>query len=304
MSLISKVLMSPEGPSFSSLVQGYWRMAEWGMSPQERLTFLKSHMEMGITTVDHAHVYGKPPCETLFGEALKLEPSIRDEIEIITKCGIVPVPPVDGRPEVSHYNSSRQHILESVDLSLSRMGIENIDVLLIHRPDWLMDADEVVEAFDALKQSGKVSHFGVSNFTPSQLALLQSRLSDVLVTNQIEINPFNMGALEDGSLDMLQQARVRPMAWSILGGGRLFNGNDEQTLRVRTALEQVAAEVGASSVDQVAYAWVMKLPSNPVALIGSGKIERVAEAVEATKISLSHEQWYRIWVASKGNGVA
>lgn len=304
MSLVSKVQMSPNGPQFSQFVQGYWRMSEWGMSPQQRLTFLKQHIELGISTVDHAHVYGAPPCETLFGEALKLEPSVRDSIEIVTKCGIVPVPSKPGNPQVSHYNSSRQHILDSVDLSLSRMGIEHIDVLLIHRPDWLMNADEVVETFDALKASGKVSHFGVSNFTPPQLALLQSRMPELLVTNQVEINPFNMGVLDDGSLDMLQQARVKPMAWSILAGGRLFNEDSEQAARIRHTLQEIADEVGAQNIEQVAYAWVLKLPCEPVALLGSGKIERVKQAVESAKITLTHEQWYRVWVASKGHGVA
>lgn len=113
-----------------------------------------------------------------------------------------------------------------------------------------------------------------------------------------------MGVLDDGSLDMLQQARVKPMAWSILAGGRLFNEDSEQAARIRHTLQEIADEVGAQSIEQVAYAWVLKLPCEPVALLGSGKIERVKQAVESAKITLTHEQWYRVWVASKGHGVA
>lgn len=176
-------------------------------------------------------------------------------------------------------------------------------MLLIHRPDALMDADEVDHAFSSLKDQGKVLHFGVSNFTPSQFSLLQSRLDFQLVTNQVEINPINFGVVDDGTLDLLQQLRIRPMAWSCLAGGELFNGQTEQAVRLRAELLAIAQEVGAESVDQVIYAWVRQLPSKPLAIIGSGKIERVRSALASQKIQLTREQWYRIWVASKGHGV-
>ncbi|RXJ70444.1 oxidoreductase [Veronia nyctiphanis] len=297
----NRIKMCPEGPEFSRVTQGYWRMAEWSMTPQQRLTFLKEHIELGVTTVDHAHVYGNPPCETLFGEALAIDPSIRNDIEIITKCGIVP-PDTDS--SIAHYNSSKRSILDSVDLSLSRFGIENVDVLLIHRPDWLMNADDIAHAFEQLKVSGKVQHFGVSNFTPSQLSLLQSRLGSSLVTNQVEINPFNMTALEDGTLDQLQEKQIVPMAWSCLAGGRLFNEDSEMAIRLRRLLQDIAEEIGATSIDQVVYAWAAKLPSRPVLISGSGKIERLKHAVDALKLQLTQQQWYRIWVAAKGHGVA
>lgn len=303
MSRVEKVLMAPQGPEFSKLVQGYWRLGAWDMNAQARLSFLKAHVEMGITSVDHAAIYDAGGCETLFGEALKLEPAMRDQIEIISKFGINGIASGAGEKRVSHYDSSKQAILESTDNSLRRLGVEQLDTLLVHRPDFLMDADQVAEAFAQLKQSGKVKHFGVSNFTTSQFDLLQSRLDMPLVTNQVEINPINFDVLENGCCDQLQQYRVRPMAWSCLAGGGIFSEQTEQARRIRETLIELVEELGASSIEQVIFAWVLKHPSNPVALIGSGKIERVKEAVGALALQMNTEQWYRVWVASKGFAV-
>ncbi|WP_194436498.1 aldo/keto reductase [Vibrio fluminensis] len=301
--MVSKVTVGPQGPDLSELVQGYWRLAEWGMTPQQRLTFLKQHIDLGITTVDHADIYGNYECEQLFGEAIKLDPTVRNQIEIVTKCDIKLCGDKFPERKVNHYDTSSAHIYESVNNSLSRLNIEQIDLLLIHRPDVLMDADEVAEAFAELHKVGKVKHFGVSNFTPSQFELLQDRVHKPLVTNQVEINPLNFEVAHDGTLDQLQKARIRPMAWSCLGGGAIFTGETEQAKRVREELELIRVEVGANSIDEVIYAWVRRLPSKPLPIIGSGKIERVESAINALSIELTREQWYRVWIASKGHGV-
>ncbi|MBA5761554.1 aldo/keto reductase family oxidoreductase [Vibrio sp. 404] len=301
--MVSKVTIGPQGPELSELVQGYWRLGEWGMTPQQRLTFLKQHIDLGISTVDHADIYGNYECEKLFGEALKLDSSVRDQIEIVTKCDINLCTDKFPQRKVNYYDTSSAHIYESVNNSLSRLGVEQIDLLLIHRPDVLMDADEVAEAFAELHKVGKVKHFGVSNFNARQFELLQSRVHKPLVTNQVEINPLNFEVAHDGTLDQLQMTRIRPMAWSCLGGGEIFTGKTEQAERVRTELELLRDEVGANSIDEVIYAWVRKLPSKPLAIIGSGKIDRVEAAVNALGIELTREQWYRVWVASKGHGV-
>jgi predicted oxidoreductase len=299
---INKVLAAPQGPKLSEIVQGYWRMGDWDRSSQQHLNFLKSHVELGVTTVDHAAVYGDgPSCEELFGNALKLDPNVRDQIEIVSKCGIELV--ADDGKHVNHYDSRPTAIEKSVARSLSRMGIESLDVLLIHRSDWLMDVDAIAESFTRLKASGKVQHFGVSNFTATQFALLQSRLDSPLVTNQVEINPLNQAAITDGTLDQLQQLRVRPMAWSCLAGGRVFTEQSDQMGRLNATMSEIADEIGAASIDQVLYAWSMALPSNPMVIVGSGNIERVKAAVDALKLALSSEQWYRIWVAATGHGV-
>mgnify|MGYP000305088646 CR=1 FL=1 len=300
MSLVEKVLMAPEGPEFSKLVQGYWRLGAWNMNAQARLSFLKAHVELGITSVDHAAIYDDGACETLFGDALKLEASMRDKIEIITKFGI------NGQAEgnrVAHYDTRKEAILTSVDQSLTRLGVDRIDALLVHRLDYLMDADQVADAFQTLKQNGKVTHFGVSNFSVSQFELLQSRLDMPLITNQVEINPMQFDALENGACDQLQQYRIRPMAWSCLTGGKIFNEQTLQAKRLRDTLSEIQSEIGATSIEQVMLTWVLKHPSAPIALLGSGKLDRTREAISALELKINNEQWYRIWVASKGFSV-
>jgi predicted oxidoreductase len=299
MPVILKVEMTPNGPLFSSLVQGYWRLDHWKMSTPQCLSFIKEHVELGITSVDHAHVYGNPSCEQLFGEALTLEPALRNKIEIISKCDIR----LAESTKVAHYDTGKSAIIASVASSLKRLGTNYLDVLLLHRPDYLMAADEVAEAFNYLRTQGMVKHFGVSNFTSAQFALLQSRLDSPLVTNQIEINPVNLDVLDSGALEDMQQRRMRPMAWSCLAGGKIFSEHGERFERLRHALHNVATEIGAQSIDQVIYAWVMHMPSKPVPVLGTGNMARVHAAVESLSLTLNREQWYRIWTASKGHGV-
>ncbi|NAW69123.1 oxidoreductase [Vibrio sp. V27_P1S3P104] len=301
--MVEKVTMASKGPEFSELVQGYWRLGEWNMTPQARLTFLKQHIELGITTVDHADIYGNYQCERLFGEALALEPSLREQLQIVTKCDIKLCSDQFPNRQINHYDTSSTHIYQSVNNSLQRLGVNELDVLLLHRPDLLMDADEVAESFAELHKVGKVKHFGVSNFTPAQFELLQSRLSKPLITNQVEINPLNFQVAHDGTLDQLQMLRVRPMAWSCLAGGAILNGQEESSQRVRAVLEQLKEETGAQTIAQVVYAWVRQLPSRPLPIIGSGNIERVKSAVAALELTLTREQWYRVWVAAKGHNV-
>jgi len=303
MSQVEKVLMAPKGPKFSKLVQGYWRLGAWNMNAQARLSFLKAHVELGITSVDHAAIYDDGACESLFGEALKLDASMRDEIEIITKFGINRKDTSDGINRVAHYDTSKSAIIRSVEASLTRLGIDKIDALLVHRLDYLMDADQVADAFQTLKQSGKVTHFGVSNFSTSQFDLLQSRLDQPLMSNQVEINPMQFDALENGVCDQLQQYRIRPMAWSCLTGGRIFNEQTPQAQRLRDTLSELQSEIGATSIEQVMLTWVLNHPSRPVALLGSGKIERTKDAIAALELTMNNEQWYRVWVASKGFSV-
>lgn len=290
--------------TMSEFIQGYWRLKEWNMTPEQRLSFIKQHIELGVTTVDHADIYGNYECEQLFGEALKLDKSVRSQLQIVTKCDIKLATDKFPTRSINYYDTSAEHITNSVEQSLARLGIEQIDVLLLHRPDLLMVADEVAETFQRLKQAGKVAHFGVSNFLPSQFELLQSRVETSLVTNQVEINPLNLESLDNGCCDQMQRLSMRPMAWSCLAGGALFNECTEQAQRVRIELEKIKQEVNADSLEQVAFAWVRQLPCRPLPIIGSGQIERVASALKAVDVQLTREQWYRIWVASKGHGVA
>jgi len=297
--MVQRIKISPQGPEFSRLVMGYWRLMEWEKTPQQLAGFIEEHLELGITTVDHADIYGGYLCEAAFGEALRLAPHLRSKMEIVTKCGIA----IKAKPEhvIGHYITDKKHIISSAESSLKHLATDYLDLLLIHRPDPLMDADDVAEAFTALHQSGKVRHFGVSNFTPAQFSLLQSRLPFTLATNQIELSPIYQSAVLDGTLDKLQELRIRPMAWSCLGGGKLFNDPLYQPLREE--LSKVADELGAETIEQVVYAWVMRLPSMPLPIIGSGKIERVRSAIHALSLNMDRQQWFRIRKAALGYDV-
>lgn len=297
--MVERIVMAPQGPEFSRMIMGYWRLMEWGMTPQALLGFIEQHLDAGITTVDHADIYGDYQCEAAFGAALRLAPALRERMQVVSKCGIA----TRAKPEhvIGHYITERSHIIHSAEQSLKNLATDRLDLLLIHRPDPLMDADEVAEAFLSLHQSGKVLHFGVSNFTPAQFALLQSRLPFTLATNQVEISPLMQDTLLDGTLDQLQQLRIRPMAWSCLGGGRLFSDSACETLRQE--LQAVAQETGATSIEQVVYAWILRLPSRPLPIIGSGKIARVMDALGALKLELTRQQWFRIRKAAIGYDV-
>lgn len=295
--------MSGSPFSFSEFVAGFWRMHSWQMSPAERLNLIEQYLDLGVTTMDHADIYGQYQCETLFGEALALKPALRQQMQLVSKCGIKPA--FDCRPGryVNHYDTSKAHIIASVEQSLKQLKTDYLDLLLIHRPDPLMDADQVAEAFADLKQAGKVRHFGVSNFTNAQFSLLQSRLAEPLVTNQIEISPLTMASLHDGTLDLCQERRIRPMAWSCLGGGKIFDNNHPQAIRLQQTLAVIADEIGAQDISQVIYAWVRMLPSRPVPIIGSGNIARIKTAVAAQSLTLDRQQWFSIWQASTGHSV-
>lgn len=293
MAEIKKTALSPEGPQFSEIIQGYWRMESWNRTTEEHLTFLKEGIDRGVTTVDHAPVYDSEP---LFGKILKREPSLRNQIEIVSKCGIIP----GDTKKADHYDSSGSAIIESVNTTLKHLNTDHLDALLLHRPDYLMEPAEVAEAFETLEKSGKVAHFGVSNFSPSQFELLQSMIPQKLVTNQVELNPINVEMIDNGVLDQLQMHHIRPMAWSCLGGGALFTETTEQVTRLKKVLEYIRREVNASSIESVIYAWVRRHPSSPITVVGTGQISRVEKAIDSLDITLNREQWYRILEASRG----
>lgn len=290
-----------EDLSFSRIVHGMWRLAEWDMSTQERVTFIEQCIELGITTFDHADIYGGYTCEGLFGEALRLKPELRDQIEIVTKTGIKLTGDFNPGQTLNHYDTTKAHIIRQAERSLQELAIDQIDTLLIHRPDPLMDPDEVTEAFTALHESGKVRTFGVSNHLPSQQRLLQSRLPFKLVTNQLELSPMQLKHFEDGAVDLCHEERMPLMAWSPLAGGRLFSEEDYAPLR--DTLHTIAARHDVSGIDTVVYAWLLAHPARILPIIGSGKIERVQSGVEALKIELTREEWFEILKAARGRDV-
>ncbi|OQP07084.1 oxidoreductase [Geobacillus sp. 46C-IIa] len=285
--------------SFSRVIHGCWRLADWGYSAGQLLSLIEFCLERGITTFDHADIYGNYTCESRFGDALALKPSLRGQIEIVTKCGIK----LPSKYGMKSYDTSKDHIIASVEQSLRNFRTDYIDVLLIHRPDPFMNPEEVAEAFLKLKQDGKVRYFGVSNFKRSQWEMLQSYWPFPLVTNQIEASAYRLENFEDGTVDLCLEKRVPPMVWSPLAGGAVFSADDDRAVRLRAALEQVRQELGAETVDEVLYAWLFAHPARMMPIVGSGKRERIDRAVRALSLPLSREQWFAILQSSMGHDV-
>lgn len=290
--------MKPAALHLSPVVAGLWRLHEWGLDTAATVRWIEGALALGITSFDHADIYGGYRVEALFGDALAAAPGLRQRMQIVTKCGIKLVH--DQRPahRVKSYDSSRSHVTASVDSSLRALRTDHIDLLLMHRPDLLMDPDELADTFRHLLAAGKVLHFGVSNHTPGQVAMLRKR--HPIATQQIEFSPLQMQALADGTLEQCVDLGMRPMVWSPLAQGRLFSGRDDQVQRVHAVLAELGAQQGVS-VATMAYAWILRHPSRPWPITGSRRLAALQEALEALNINVSREDWYRVWQASIGH---
>ena len=296
----------------SRIAYGCWRLGgSEGSEPtpdrakQGRLAVIAA-FEAGYTLFDHADIYCNGDAELIFGQVLKEIPGMRDRVLIATKCGIRR--PGDPKPESPYrYDFSAGHIIWSCEQSLKRLGVERIDLYQLHRPDYLCDPEEVASAFERLRQSGKVREFGVSNFRPSQVTMLQQACPMPLIVNQVEISLFRPDCFQDGTLDQCLAQKITPIAWSPLAGGRLGT-NDPIDLRdpdharrlhIREVLDLIARD-RATSRSVVALAWLLRHPSRIVPIIGSTNPARVTEQVQAVDLELSRDEWYRLLEAALG----
>lgn len=289
------------GPELSRVVAGMWRMADWGMSVEQRVTFIEQCVAMGVTSFDHADIYGGYSVEGLFGEALRARPALRERIELVSKCGIKLVSPKRAQHAIGHYDTTAAHIIASAEESLRQLHTDRLDLLLIHRPDPLMDFDEIAESFSRLRKAGKVLHFGVSNFSRHQFEVLDKRIE--LATNQVEFSPLHTAPMFDQTFDGMQDLRVAPMAWSPLAGGRLFTSTGPNAENLRLVIKDVADRMKVPFAS-VVFAWIMQLPSRPIPLTGSARVEAVAVAVAGAGITLARADWFRILRAARGHEVA
>jgi predicted oxidoreductase len=292
----------PSGPSFSRIIAGAWRWTSLSSQAIEQL--INTALDEDITTFDHADIYGDYSNEKAFGEVIARQPALGKKMQLVTKCGIKLTSSKKPEHRVKHYDSSKDHIIKSAEASLKHLHTDHIDLLLIHRPDPLMDIHEVAEAFNQLKQQGKVHHFGVSNFTTSQFDLLQSALSFPLVTNQIELSLYCTSALFDGTVEQLYKHRASAMAWSPLGGGRTFVAEDEVTRRIKAKIGELASKYNNATTTQFFIAWLLKHPSNIFPVIGTSKPERLREAARSIDIKLDTQDWYEMLKAVRGADVA
>jgi predicted oxidoreductase len=279
------------GPELSRIVAGAWR---WNAGADvDRLIGVS--LQAGITSFDHADIYGNYGNESIFGNALRKNPGLRKDMQLITKCGIGLLSEHQPQTWIKHYDTSKEHILASVENSLKRLGTDYIDLLLIHRPDPLLDPEEVSETFGLLKQNGKVLHFGVSNFSNTQFEMLQSYLPFPLVTNQVEVSLSRLAALYDGTLDVMLRYKACPMAWSPLGGGKLMSESGE--------LWQKKEKYKATET-QLSLAWLLKHPSGMFPVIGTTQPERILESAKAVDIDLDRQDWFEMLKIASGGDVA
>lgn len=290
--------------SVSRIVQGYMRLNSWNHTDQQTLKHLEQAIEIGVNTFDHADIYGDYTCEELFGNAMRLKPEIRDQIKLISKTGIKLLSDKHTDHQVKHYDYSASHIIKSAEGSLKKLHTDHLDLFLLHRPSPLLDPAEVAQAFTHLKQTGKVLHFGVSNFTPSQIGVLKSICPVPLVVNQLEVSATATESLTNGDLDYLMMHKMTPLVWSPLGGGSIFSPSTMQQKRVLEVAQQIAKELDLSDISVVLLAWLFKHPSKMVPVIGSGNINRLKLAVDALHVSLSTQQWFALYQASVGKPVA
>jgi predicted oxidoreductase len=273
---------------------------------QRGIGLIETAIETGYTFFDHADIYGDTACESIFGQALAKHPYWRDRMVIASKCAICfEDEPTPGRPH--RYDFSYDHIIRSVEDSLKRLQTDRLDLLMLHRPDFLADPHEIAIAFDELRAAGKVLEFGVSNFRPTLLSMVQSALSFPLQVNQVEIHPLRLDSFTDGTLDQCLEKKVTPMAWSPLAGGKLGSGqvadpassNHLHLSNLLAVLDQAALEFDTDRTS-IVLAWLLRHPAKIIPVIGTVKPENIRIAARAPEIKMDRDTWYRILLAARG----
>lgn len=284
--------------ALSRIVYGMWRIGDDSdTTPAHVQAKIEACLEQGISTIDQADIYGGYTAEAILGAALT--PSLRDKIELVTKCGIVAPAGRYADRRVKYYDTSAAHITASVEHSLRDMRTDHVDLLLIHRPDPLMDHHETGKALDDLIASGKVRAVGVSNFKLNDWTLLQSAMTSRLVTNQVELSVLNHAPFINGDVQWMQERGIAPMAWSPLGGGSLF-GQESQA--VHAVLHRIATEQNVD-VAAVAIAWLLAHPAKILPVMGTNSLSRIKTFNQANAVTLDRQTWFEILTAAQGHEV-
>jgi predicted oxidoreductase len=294
---MKKIYLSDAGPKVSPAIYGFYRWHEVDNKEKAMEKTINLCLELGINTFDHADIYGGYECEALFGNAIKNGSVKREDLVIFTKCGLLV--PHASHPEirVHHCNTSKEHILKSVDNSLKKLQTDYIDIFLLNNLDPISNLEETALTLQRLKESGKVKNIGVVNFSVFQHQLLASYLKTPIVTNHIELNLLNTTALDNGQVDYTKQRYMRPLASAPLAAGLIANGTSEQAVRVRAKLQEIGKKYGANE-ESIAVAWLVKLGALP--LIGTTSEPRIRNIVDAFNIDLDNQDWYELYNASRG----
>ena len=286
-------VLGPGGKEASSLAWGMWRFE--GDNIEAAQTLVQAALDAGITLFDTADIYGFNgtggfgDAETLLGKVFKTSPGLRDGMVLATKGGIIPPVP---------YDQSRDYVMAALDASLSRLGVDHVDLWQVHRPDILTHPQELARSLEDMVKSGKVGAIGVSNFTPSHIATLQKFLTVPLASIQPEFSALHLEPIENGLFDLAMTTGTGVLAWSPLGQGRIAKPTNKREQDVADALDSVATAQGVSRT-AAAYSWIMAHPAGAIPIVGSQRVERIAEAVDAFKVRWTRTQWYAVLVASR-----
>lgn len=280
-------------------IAGCMRWGKWGanFSKHQYESLIRECLANNITSFDHADIYGEYTTEEEFGTVLKTQSSLRQEIQLITKCGIQ----IQSNNRLHHtiksYNTSKEHIVQSVENSLRHFNTDYIDILLIHRPDPLLNPIEVAEAITALKKTGKIIQFGVSNFLPHQIEVLRKHI--LIEYNQIEISILNTTAFANGTLDYCLQQEIIPMAWAPLGGGIMTNDSHPRYQLIAARATALAKKYN-TSVNQILIVWLVQHPAKIIPVLGTTKLERLLQAQYIKDFKLTREDWFLLYSSSLG----
>lgn len=293
---MKKVSLSGSTLNVTPIVLGMWHINSIENSQFESL--VNAALESGITTFDHADIYGGYTCEEIFGKWFAKSSVKREDIQLVSKCGIKLISENRPHHRVKQYDTSKAHIIDSVNRSLKSLNTDYLDLLLIHRPNPLMEPKEVGEAFDELKISGKVRHFGVSNFTPHQFSYIKTECGIPLVTNQIEISAFASDVMFDGTLDYFQKHKLSLMAWSPLGGGTHIKSILENEV-IKTLANKYALSIG-----DLLLCWLQNHPAPIVPVIGTMNPERVKSAPKTLGITMDSADWFQLLEITRGREIA
>lgn len=284
----------------SPIIAGIMNWGVWdkNLNTKEMNHLIHLFFDNGITSFDHADIYGGYTTEAAFGKAWSDSKIAREKVQFISKCGIQYV--TENRPEnkIKHYNYSKDYIISSVENSLKNLQTDYLDVFLLHRPSPLMRADVIADAVEKLKADGKILSFGVSNFTASQTALIQSKTA--ISFNQIQFSATHHEAMLDGGLDYMQLHKIQPLAWNPLGV--TFRENTDQTFRLRQLLAKLVEKYSVGS-DIILLAWILQHPANILPVAGTINVSRIQQLMKAKSLVLDTQDWFAIWTESMGNRV-
>lgn len=286
---MKKVSLSDSGPKVSEAIYGFWRWTDEGSETTSKIEkTVNLCLELGINTFDHADIYGNTTIEEHFGKVIQNKSISRQDLVLFSKCGV-------RRSDSGHfdyYDTSREHIINSVNGSLKRLKTDYLDIFLLQQSDFLADPEETAGALAEIVKSGKALHIGVTNFSVFQHQLLASYLRLPIVTNHIELNLMNTTAIDDGRIDFIKQSFSKPLAWAPLAGGKILHGTDEKAVLLRAKLESIGKKYDAN-IEQMAVAWLMKLGTLPI--IGSLSESRIRNAASASEVKMDNQDWYEIY---------